>query len=71
MELSERKAGPGFIESKATYDESRTVTTTLPGTWREPHRNVEIPTPQAIDEWAEAAVLALEEVATTYGAHIT
>jgi hypothetical protein len=69
--LKQGNAGLGFIEAPATEDESRTVTTTLPGTWREPHRNVEIPFPQAIDEWADAAVLVLEDVATTYGAHIT
>ncbi|MGO4856247.1 hypothetical protein [Arthrobacter sp. 2MCAF14] len=43
----------------------------LPGTWREPHRDVEIHFPQAIEEWAEASVPVLEEVARTYGACIT
>ena len=43
----------------------------LPWTWREPHRNVEIPFPQAIEEWAQAAVPVLEDVARTYSAYIS
>jgi hypothetical protein len=47
------------------------MTNTLPGTWREPHRNVKIPFPQALKEWAEASIPMLEEVAGTYGDYIT
>jgi hypothetical protein len=43
----------------------------LPGTWREPHRDVKIPFPQALQEWADAAIPVLIEVAGTYGGHIT
>lgn len=43
----------------------------LPGTWREPHRDVQIPFPQALTEWAEASVPMLEGVARTYGGVIT
>ena len=44
---------------------------TLPGTWREPHRDVRISFPQAIAEWAEASIPILEEVARSYNSHIT
>ncbi|SDM03031.1 hypothetical protein [Arthrobacter sp. ok362] len=43
----------------------------LPGTWREPHRDVKIPFPQALQEWAEASVPMLEGVARNYGGYIT
>jgi hypothetical protein len=43
----------------------------LPGTWREPHRDAEIPFPLAIEEWAAASVEVLEQVAEAYGSCIT
>jgi len=43
----------------------------LPNTWRDPHRQVEIPFPQALDEWAETSVPVLKDVARTYGGYIT
>lgn len=43
----------------------------LPGTWQEPHRDVEFPFSQALDSWAEASVPVLEEVARRYGSYIT
>ncbi|MET4144105.1 hypothetical protein [Arthrobacter sp. UYCo732] len=45
--------------------------TTLPGTWREPHRDIPVPFPEALQEWAEKSVEVLEDVARTYGGHIT
>lgn len=40
-------------------------------TWREPNRDDKVPFSQALEEWAEAAVPVLEDVARTYPAHIT
>jgi hypothetical protein len=47
------------------------VTTTLPGTWREPHRDVHIPRQEAVEVWVAAAVPLLETVASSYGDYIT
>ncbi|MGQ1798108.1 hypothetical protein ACT4S5_13365 [Kocuria oceani] len=43
----------------------------LPGTWREPRRDVEFPYQEALRIWAEAAIPALEKVASTYGDYST
>ncbi|WP_258229010.1 hypothetical protein [Arthrobacter sp. HMWF013] len=43
----------------------------MPGTWREPHRDVKIPFEQALEEWSEVSVPILVEVAGTYGGYIT
>jgi hypothetical protein len=43
----------------------------LPGTWREPHRDVEIPFPEALQEWGKASVPILKDVASRYDGHIT
>ncbi|MEX5256691.1 hypothetical protein [Kocuria arenosa] len=43
----------------------------LPGTWREPRRDVEFPYQEALRTWSEAAIPALEKVATTHGDYIT
>lgn len=42
----------------------------LPGTWREPHREMGIPRSVAVKEWSEAAIPILEEVASVYGGYI-
>lgn len=47
------------------------MTTTLPGTWREPYGDVEVAFAQAIEVWAQAAVPVLEDVARTFGGYIT
>lgn len=52
-------------------DNERGTVTKLPGTWREPHRDVLIPFPEALREWTAAAVPMLEDVARTYGGYIT
>lgn len=44
---------------------------TLPGTWREPHRDTAFPRDEAFRVWAEAAVPVLEKVASRYGGYIT
>lgn len=44
---------------------------TLPGTWREPHRDVQIPRSEAVEAWVGAAVPILEIVASEYGDYIT
>lgn len=43
----------------------------LPGTWREPHREVPFDPHEARTLWKEEAILKLESVASTYGAYIT
>lgn len=43
----------------------------LPNTWREPDREIEVPLSQAIEEWAEAAIPILEDIARTYPGHIS
>lgn len=43
----------------------------LPGTWREPHRDTAFPRDKAFLVWAEAAVPVLENVASKYGGYIT
>lgn len=43
----------------------------LAGTWREPHRDVQIPRSEALAEWVEAAVPLLERVASDYGSYLT
>lgn len=55
---------------QSPFDESRPMTT-LPGTWREPHRDVKIPFEQALREWSEESATILEDVARTYGGYIT
>ncbi|WP_229586619.1 hypothetical protein [Kocuria sp. CCUG 69068] len=47
------------------------MTSQLPGTWREPHREKQFPFEEAKELWAEQAILKLESVASTYGGHIT
>lgn len=43
----------------------------LPGTWREPHRDVGVPRSVALEEWAEAAVPVLEDVASRHNGYLT
>ena len=47
------------------------MTSQLPGTWQEPHRDVPFPPPEARRLWTEQAILKLESVASTYGGYIT
>lgn len=44
---------------------------TLPGTWQEPHRDVQFPHSEALELWTAAAVPILEDVASEYGGYIT
>lgn len=44
---------------------------TLPSTWREPHRDVEVPFPQALEAWVGQSIPVLIDVAGTYGGYIT
>lgn len=73
LPLSDRRALAPRLGSGADNNaiESRTVTGTLPGTWREPHRDVHIPRQEAVEAWVAAAVPVLEIVASTYGDYIT
>lgn len=43
----------------------------LPGTWREPHREVPFDPHEARTLWKEEAIVKLESVASTYGGYIT
>lgn len=44
---------------------------TLPGTWQEPHREVQFPHREALELWTAAAVPILEDVAREYRGYIT
>ncbi|MFI7742927.1 hypothetical protein [Kocuria rhizosphaericola] len=47
------------------------MTSQLPGTWQEPHRETPFPPPEAQRLWTEQAISKLEFVASTYGGYIT
>ncbi|MFC4904629.1 hypothetical protein [Kocuria oceani] len=47
------------------------MTSQLPGTWHEPHREVLFPPYEAQRLWTEQAIPKLESVASTYGGYIT
>lgn len=47
------------------------MTSQLPGTWQEPHREVPFPPREARRLWAEQAIPKLQSVASTYGGYIT
>ena len=47
------------------------MTSQLPGTWQEPHREVPFPPREARKLWAEQAIPKLQSVASTYGGYIT
>lgn len=44
---------------------------TLAGTWREPHRDIQVPRSEALQAWTASAVPLLEMVASKYGDYIT
>lgn len=47
------------------------MTSQLPGTWQEPHRDVPFPPREAQRLWTDQAILKLESVASIYGGYIT